>query len=334
MIRTSRILAALAGFWALGAATAAAQDKMTLSLATWGASSHPQVRVYAKMFMEEVTKRTNGRVEWKFFPDDTMVKQAFVPSAIPGGQVDISLTTLDNWTGRIPEVSIAASPLWTLTMEQAQAELRPGRPLFDHFDALLAKHNTKLLSLFDIGAPALFSKFDATTPDKLKGRTLRAYSKGASESLQAIGAAPVTMGVADVYSALQRGAIDGALGGLQGAYGLKHYEVTSHVLGTGGIMGALINGFVMNRRSFDRLPADVKDAVLKATEVALEATNKELKDSYAKYLEDTRKHGLQVTELKPGTPEWATWEAALAPHREKLRAQFPAETVALVAAKR
>ncbi len=319
---------------ALAATGAQAQDKITLSLATWGASSHPQVKVYADLFMKEVTARTDGRVEWKFFPDDTMVKQAFVPSAIPGGQVDISLTTLDNWTGRIPEVSIAASPLWTLTMEQAQAELKPGEPLFDHFDELLAKHNTKLLSLFDIGSPALFSKFEAKSPDALKGRTLRAYSKGASESLQAVGAAPVTMGVADVYSAMQRGAIDGALGGLQGAYGLKHYEVTSHALATGGIMGALVNGYVMNRGSFDRLPEDVQKAVLEATQVALDAVNEDIRTGYQKYLEDTRGHGLEVFELKPGTPEWQAWEAALADHREKLKGTFPDATLSLVVKQR
>lgn len=311
-------------------APALAQEKITLSLATWGASSHPQVKTYAKVFMDEVTKRTNGKVEWKFFPDDTMVKQAFVPSAIPGGQVDISLTTLDNWAGRIPEVSIVASPLWTLTMEQAQTELQPGKPLFEHFDKLLAKQSTKLLSLFDIGAPALFSKFDARDPAALKGHTLRAYSKGASQSLQALGAAPVTMGVADVYSALQRGAIDGALGGLQGAYGLKHYEVTTNALGTGGVLGALINGYVMNRRSFERLPPDVQKAVLESTQVALDITNKEFADSYQRYLADTRKHGLEVSELKPGTPERAKWEAALKNYRDSIKGQFPAETVELV----
>lgn len=328
MKSTVKLVVALAA--TLFVTPAFAQDKITLSLATWGASSHPQVKTYAKVFMDEVTKRTNGKVEWKFFPDDTMVKQAFVPSAIPGGQVDISLTTLDNWVGRVPQVAITASPLWTLTMEQAQAELQPGKPLFKHFEDLLAKQNTKLLSLFDIGAPALFSKFDARDPASLKGRTLRAYSKGASQNLQALGAAPVTMGVADVYSALQRGAIDGALGGLQGAYGLKHYEVTKYALGTGGVLGALINGYVMNRRSFERLPDDVKQAVLEATQVALDTTNKEIAQSYQQYLADTRKHGLEVSELKPGTPERAAWEAALKEYREKIKGEFPAETVALV----
>lgn len=312
---------------------ATAQDKIKLSLATWGASSHPQVKTYTKIFMDEVTKRTNGQVEWKFFPDDTLVKQAFVPSAIPGGQVDISLTTLDSWTGRIPEVSIAASPLWTLTMDQAQKDLKPGKQLFDYFDALLAKQNTKLLSLFDIGAPAFFCKFSCTTPESMKGHTMRAYSKGAAESLKAIGVAPVTMGVADVYSALQRGAVDGALGGLQGAYGLKHFEVTDHVLASGGIVGALVNGFVMNKGAFDRLPPNVRTAILEATDVALTATNIALKKSYQDYLVDLRQKGLSVAELKPGTPEWTAWSAALKAHRDELTKKFPAKVVSLVETK-
>ncbi len=326
--------AALAAVMTVGQVlSATAADKITLSLATWGAASHPQVSVYAKIFMEEVTKRTDGQVEWKYFPNDTLVKQAFVPSAIPGGQVDISLTTLDSWAGRIPEVSIAASPLWTLTMDQSAHDLVPGKPLFDYFDGLLAKQNTKLLSLFDIGAPAFFCKFACLLPDTMKGHTLRAYSKGAAESLKAIGAAPVTMGVADVYSALQRGAVDGALGGLQGAYGLKHFEVTDHVLGSGGILGALVNGFVMNKASFDRQPENVKKAILEATKVALDANNKALKKSYVDYLADLKKKGLTVTELEPGTPEWKAWSAALKGHREALTKRFPAIVVSLVDSK-
>ena len=325
---------ALAAMLALSQVSGAgADDKITLSLATWGASSHPQVAVYAKMFMEEVTKRTNGKVEWKYFPNDTLVKQAFVPSAIPGGQVDISLTTFDSWAGRIPEVSIVASPLWTLTMDQSAEDLKPGKPLFDYFDTLLAKQNTKLLSLFDIGAPAFFCKFTCLTPDSMKGHTLRAYSKGAAESLKAIGAAPVNMGVADVYSALQRGAVDGALGGLQGAYGLRHYEVTSHVLASGGILGALINGYVMNKASYDKLSPDVQKAILSATEVSLKANNEALKKSYVDYLEDLRRKGLAVAELKPGTPEWKAWTGALKTYREGLIKEFPAKIVDLAGAK-
>lgn len=310
-------------------ATASAQEKITLSLATWGASSHPQVKVYAHVFMDEVTKRTNGQVEWKFFPDDTLVKQAFVPSAVPGGQVDISLTTLDSWAGRIPQVSIAASPLWTLTMEDSQKALAPGQPLFVYFDKLMAKQNTKLLALFDIGAPAFFCKFACLLPESMKGHTMRGYSKGASESMKAVGIAPVTMGVADVYSALQRGAIDGALGGLQGAYGLKHFEVTNHVLGSGGILGALVNGFLMNKSRFEKLPANVQKAILEANVVASEANNKELDRSYKAYLADLKAKGLTVNVLTPGTPEWKAWSDALKEHREELTKKFPADLVAM-----
>jgi TRAP-type C4-dicarboxylate transport system substrate-binding protein len=309
--------------------SASAQEKITLSLATWGASSHPQVKVYAHVFMDEVTKRTNGQVEWKFFPDDTLVKQAFVPSAVPGGQVDISLTTLDSWAGRIPQVSIAASPLWTLTMEESQKALAPGQPLFVYFDKLLEKQNTKLLSLFDIGAPAFFCKFACLSPESMRGHTMRGYSKGASESMKAVGIAPVTMGVADVYSALQRGAIDGALGGLQGAYGLKHYEVTDHVLGSGGILGALVNGFVMNKARFEKLPPNVQKAILEANLAASEANDKELERSYQAYLADLKAKGLTVNVLKPGTPEWKAWSQALGAHREELTKKFPAELVAM-----
>jgi TRAP-type C4-dicarboxylate transport system substrate-binding protein len=163
----------------------------------------------------------------------------------------------------------------------------------------------------------------------MKGHTMRGYSKGASESMKAVGIAPVTMGVADVYSALQRGAIDGALGGLQGAYGLKHYEVTDHVLGSGGILGALVNGFLMNKSRFEKLPANVQKAILEANVVASEANNRELERSYKAYLADLKAKGLTVNVLTPGTPEWKAWSDALKAHREELTKKFPADLVAM-----
>jgi len=66
-----------------------------------------------------------------------MVKQQFVATAIPQGTIDISLTTLDNWSGHIPEVSILTSPLWTKSIQWTRDNLKPGNPIFDYFDEKL-----------------------------------------------------------------------------------------------------------------------------------------------------------------------------------------------------
>ncbi len=332
MFGLKRTLLAACAAALLSGLPAFAQEKTTLSLATWGASSHPQVKVFTPKLMDGVTQRTNGQVEWKFFPDDTMVKQAFVPTAIPSGQVDISLTTLDNWQGRVPAVAISGSPLWTLGMKAAKDELRPGQPIFEHFDKLLGAQGTKLLALFDIGAPCIFSSSPVETPADLAGRTIRAYSKGSGEALKALGAAPVNISVGDVYSALQRRTIDGTLGGLQGAYGLRHYEVTKHVLCTGGVLGTIINGFVMNAKRYDSLSEPVRKALLESIEDARVATVDTLIASYSDFQKKTEGHGLTVKELTPGTPEWDAWSKALADYKATVSATFDPETVKLVSA--
>jgi TRAP-type C4-dicarboxylate transport system substrate-binding protein len=104
----SRLIPYIAAALLLAVPTAWAAE--TLSLATWGTSSHPQVKEFTKPFMEAVEKNSNGALNFKYFPDDQMVKQNFVPNAVPAGTVDISLATLDSWAGRIPEVSVTVTP--------------------------------------------------------------------------------------------------------------------------------------------------------------------------------------------------------------------------------
>jgi TRAP-type C4-dicarboxylate transport system substrate-binding protein len=68
------------------------------------------VKLFTQPFMEVVEKRTNGKIKFKYFRDDQMVKQNFMPNAVPTGTVDIALTTLDSWAGRIADVSVTAMP--------------------------------------------------------------------------------------------------------------------------------------------------------------------------------------------------------------------------------
>lgn len=255
----------------IGAALAASAEARTrLSISTWGSPQHPQVAEFVDRFVKDVEEKTNGEIRFRVFSGGEMVQQQFVPTAVPQGTVDISLTTLDTWSGRIPEVSVTVSPLWPYTMQEARDNLLPGKPVFEYFNDRLKENGAILLTFFDIGSPVLSTRSKIEKPEDIKGRTIRTYSKGASELLQAVGASPVTMGVGDVYSALQRGAIDGALGGIQGAVGLKHYEVTKYVMVPNGLFGALIHGYVMNKEKWDSLSPELQKIVQDA---ATEARN-------------------------------------------------------------
>lgn len=310
---------------------AAAQKTYTLTLSTWGTPKHPQVKIFAPRFMELAEKASGGRLKFRYFSGGVMVKEAFVDTAVPNDTVDISLTTLDNWTGRVPVVGITTTPLWTLSMQQAKTELVPGKPIFDYFDSALAKSNVRLIALFDIGPAVVSTNFPLRMPQDIKGKLIRAVSKGSAVVLQALGASPVVLSVGDIYSALQRGTIDGAFSGLGAAAGLKFYEVSKYLMGTNGLTGAFINGYVMNLDKFNSLPRELQQVLVNAANQARDETQEGLIKAYSEDLKKMEAHGLKVFVPQPGSPEWNAWQAALADFKAQSEKAYPPALIKLIA---
>jgi TRAP-type C4-dicarboxylate transport system substrate-binding protein len=183
-------------------ATTLPATSQRLSLSTWGSPKHYQVAEFVPLFEKLLAEKSGGKLRLKIFEGGEMVKQAFVPTAIPQGTIDISLTTLDNWSGRVPDVGIVTTPLWDKSMEWTLANLKPGNSIFDFFNAKLSKEGAVIIAMLDIGGPVLSLNFEVKDIASFKNMPIRAYSKGSAELLQALGAVPTIMGVGDVYSGL------------------------------------------------------------------------------------------------------------------------------------
>lgn len=303
-----------------------------LSISTWGSPLHPQVKDFIPNFTEALKKNSNGEFRLRVFQGGEMVKQEFVATAIPQGTVDISLTTLDTWSGRVSDVSILTSPLWNKSMDWTQNHLTPGKPIFEYFNEKFKEQGAVILAMFDIGPAVVASRDRITMPSDIQGQSIRVYSRGAGLIIQALGGSPVTMGVGDVYSALQRGTIDGAMGGLGGAVGLKYYEVAKHMLAQNGVIGSLVHAYVMNKDKYDQLSPELRKALEDAIAESRDSMQQSLIDTYAKQLDEVRQAGNIVTELSPDSDEWKAWEAALEDLKASAQQTYPKELVELVMA--
>ncbi len=330
-MKLSKALGAAA---ALAVATAwgslGAQATERLSISTWGSPKHYQVEEFIPQFKKLLEEKGGGEFRVKSFDGGEMVKQQFVATAIPQGVVDISLTTLDNWSGRVPDVSILTSPLWTESMDWTLENLKPGNPIFDYFDTKLREQGAVILVMFDIGPPVVTGNFKVTGPESFEGKAVRVYSKGAGEVLQALGASPTIMGVGDVYSALQRGTVDAALGGLGGAVGLKHYEVASDMFVPNGVLGTLIHAYVMNKDKFDSMSPEDQKILMEAAEEARDHMQRFAIDNMAELLDEVRTNGTAVTTVEPGSDMWNAFAAKLEPLAQQARKDYSPEIVDLV----
>jgi len=319
-----------AGLGLVAAFQARAAETVTLTLSTWGSPNHPQVKNFIPSFMALAEKQSSGQLKFKYFPNGMMVKEAFVDTAVPNGTVDISLTTMDNWTGRIPVMGITSTPLWTFSMRDAKSKLEPGQPIFEYFNSALEKDNVKLLALFDVGPALVSTNFPLRTPADIKGKVIRAVSKGSAVVLKALQASPVVLSVGDVYSALQRHTIDGAFSGIGAAWGLKYYEVSKYAMGTNGLTGTFINGYVMNLAKFNSLPKDMQTVLMHAAGQARDEMQDVMIKAYDEDLQEIAGKGVQVFVPQPGSKEWNAWLGALADFKASSEKSYPPELLKLV----
>jgi len=308
----------------------AADAPITLTLATWGAQSHPHEKEFVNLFITTAERESGGRLRFKYFPNGSMVKQDDVVTAVPGGLVDIALMIIDSWAGSEHDVSITATPLWNLSMEDASRQLVPGKPLYEYFSAIMRKNSVKLLCLMDIGPPIVASNFDLSKPQDLDGKVVRALSMGTAEDLVALKASPIVMGVGQVYAGLQRHTIDGAMNGAQGAIGLRYYEVATHEMATGGALGTIISGYIMNLRKFESLPPELQAVIENAAKETRTHAQQFLIESYPGFLKQAADHGMKVYELRRGTEDWNLWQASLAKFKLELTKRYSPEMITLL----
>lgn len=106
-----------------------------------------------------------------------------------------------------------------------------------------------------------FTKDPLNTLDDFKGVKTRSHSNVLSDLIKTLGADAQTIAFADVYPALERGVIDGAVTCGSCAIGQKWFEVTKYL--TGPVPGTFAETFItFNATQWNSLPADLQAIIM------------------------------------------------------------------------
>ena len=136
----------------------------------------------------------------------------------------------------------------------------------------------------------------------LKGQKLRVIPSPSYITLfRALGAAPTPMAFGEIYTALQQGVIDGAENDAVTYITSKHMEVAKNISITQHMM--LANTFFISERVWQRIPADLREMIKKASLEGRGAVIAERSKRDAQALEDIRAAGINITkpDLAPFT---------------------------------
>lgn len=255
------VSAAMALALTAGAAFVPAQAR-TLNFATPSAPVDDPTTNVLRWWAEQVKERTDGSIDIKIHWLQSLIKYQESAQGVKSGIADISPMN--------PQYTEARMPLWSLSQTElgsgehyvaSEAWHQTVQKYEDAFDQELKRNGLKNLWSYTSG-PRVFisSSRPYKSPQDFDGDKVRLTPLAVQAAkLEDWPVTPVNITFADVYSALDRGTIDGAQSYLTLLLTFKQNEVIDHVVETGiGQSMIVVN---INRRVWESL-SDKEQQVL------------------------------------------------------------------------
>jgi len=277
MLKTSRrqFLAASAAVPLVSILTRpAGAAEFTLKFATGQDPTHP-VNKRAAEAIERIKAATNGRVEINLFPANQLGSDTDLLGQIRNGAVDYLNIGSSVLATLVPGAGIINTGFAFTSSEQVWKAMDGGLGKF-------VKGEIEKVGLLQVckswenGFRQLTSSTrQIKTPDDLKGFKMRVPAAPILTSLfQALGAGPTPINFNEVYSALQTKVVEGQENPLAIIATAKLNEVQKYCSLTSHVWDAYL--ILANRRSFERLPAEVKEIVVRELDKAADDERKDI----------------------------------------------------------
>ncbi|MDW3689077.1 DctP family TRAP transporter solute-binding subunit [Cupriavidus sp. CV2] len=292
----SRIV--LAALFAAGAAAAlatpaAAQTPIKLRFAHTVPETDSQ-HLAALSFSKKVKERTQGAVEIQVFANSQLGNDTTLVTGIRSGTIDIGATGNPFVTGLAPKLNVLDLPYQFDDGPQAYRALdgAVGRGLLDE----LGSHQIKGLAFWEIGFRSLGNnKRQINKADDIRGLKIRTTPNPSHiKAFQLLGASPQPMPFAEVFGALESGAVDGQENPPTLMLSSKMYEVQKYLSLTRHAYTALV--VLMNKAKFDSLKPEFQKILLEEAAAAATFQRKLNTDNEAQSIAQLRAKGMQVNE--------------------------------------
>jgi len=264
------LLALAAGGSALGPTPAGAQAKPVVwSLPTVAAPSYFHTVNYNAL-AARVKEKSGGRMEIRVHPASSLYPSAELIPAVLDGRTELGTVLASYLSDVLLEIGPLELPFMTGSVEEHKKAALQLRPFYTE---RFARQGLKLLSIHAWPSQQIFSTVPIRSVADWKGKKIRVYGADSANIARLLGAAPVNINFGEVYSALEKRTVDGAMTSATNAEPMKFFEVAKY-LDYWYLAGAAMEWLVANQKAWDALPKDLQQVVLDA----LKETNLEEKE--------------------------------------------------------
>jgi len=262
------------------------------------------------LYKQYVEQKSNGRVVVELYPAQQLYNDKDLVNFLPKGSVDMAIANMDMWVGLAPALGFFSMPV---IFESDDHFLRVFHgPAGDILRDELQKIRCKALGTTLYGTADMIFKTPMSNLEDARGKRVRSYGQSASYFLQALGMAPTMMSSGEMYDALQKGTIDGALSGLTSINSRKLYEVAKYIPDVRLSYNAGAFMTVANLKFYNNLPQDIQKILSDAAMEIETYTKKAAQEDTIKARNVLTANG--VTFQKISDAELARWNKLAIPY--------------------
>jgi len=223
------------------------------------ANSNAHANIIAP-WCNDLQDQSQGRLRCQIYPSLQLGgTAATLVDQVQNGVADIVWTAPGYSPGRFPRVEVLELPFML-----PYGAMAGNRLIWQFYQEHAAEDfkGYKMLALFGDGGQDLHVRTrPVSTLEDFRGLKIRASSRTAARTLEALGATPVSMPPAQMTESISKGVVDGALAAWEVVPPTKLDEVTRHhsAFAEGqAAMGYTVLTMLMNQQRYDRLPDDLK----------------------------------------------------------------------------
>lgn len=258
-------------------------------------------------WMQAVEAAAPG-VQFQHFPAQQAAKAAGLLDAVRNGVLDLALVGPLYHSEEMPLNSMIGLPgFYDSAAEGTEAfqTLLAGGPIRDEF----LKAGVTPIFGFTLPPYQVLAKARLGGPDDWKGLDIRASGATQAMTARSLGAVGIAMPGPEIYTAVERGRLDGILFPLASAPGYKLNEVVSHI-SRNGSFGGYSFAMVMKTEAFDALPEAQRRAMVEEGAKAAKRAAEAQDASIAGLIGEWKAAGIDVYDFSP--EELSRIDAAMA----------------------
>ena len=241
---------------------------ITTALAeTWNmATPYPDSTFHTKnikQFAEEISRATNGELNITVHSNASLFKHPQIKRAVQTGQVQLGEVFMSLLGNEDPVFAVDSIPFLATDYAQAKKLWEASR---QHVEERLARDRLILLYAVPWPPQGLYTSKPVDAVTDLKGRKFRAYNSTTSQLAVLTGMVPTQVEVPEIPQAFATGIVDAMITSPTTGVDSKAWDFVDHFYDVNAWIPK--NMVIVNRRAFDGLSDETKQAVLETAKAA------------------------------------------------------------------